>query len=90
MGKTHSKPLAAQRGRGTAWAWHAMCESAFIILTEDFVFFLNLYRNLPEYYFRLGLVYFHVLSLLGMRTKLQKVTVSFVVSVRPSIRMDFY
>ena len=29
MGKTHSKPLAAQQGRGTAWARHAMCESAF-------------------------------------------------------------
>jgi hypothetical protein len=29
MGKTHSKPLAAQHGRGTAWARHAMCESAF-------------------------------------------------------------
>jgi hypothetical protein len=28
MGKTHSKPLAARRGRGMAWAWHAMCESA--------------------------------------------------------------
>jgi len=22
MGKTHSKPLAARRGRGTAWARH--------------------------------------------------------------------
>ena len=22
MGKTHSKPLASRRGRGTAWAWH--------------------------------------------------------------------
>jgi len=22
MGKTHSKPLAARRGRGTAWALH--------------------------------------------------------------------
>ena len=22
MGKTHSKPLAARHGRGTAWAWH--------------------------------------------------------------------
>jgi hypothetical protein len=31
MGKTHSKPLAARHGRGTAWARHAMCESA---LTE--------------------------------------------------------
>jgi len=30
MGKTHSKPLAARHGRGTAWAWHAMCESALI------------------------------------------------------------
>jgi len=38
MGKTHSIPLAARHGRGTAWAWHgrgtawarhAMCESAF-------------------------------------------------------------
>jgi len=28
MGKTHSKPLAARCGRGTAWARHAMCESA--------------------------------------------------------------
>jgi hypothetical protein len=29
MGETHSKPLAARHGRGTAWARHAMCESAF-------------------------------------------------------------
>ena len=29
MGKTHSKPLAARHGRGTAWARRAMCESAF-------------------------------------------------------------
>ena len=28
MGKTHSKPLAARHGRGTALARHAMCESA--------------------------------------------------------------
>ena len=32
MGKTHSKPLAARHGMGTAWARHAMCESAFLIL----------------------------------------------------------
>jgi hypothetical protein len=31
MGKTHSKPLAARHGRGTAWARHAMCESAFTV-----------------------------------------------------------
>jgi hypothetical protein len=30
MGKTHSKPLAARHGRGTAWARHAMCESALM------------------------------------------------------------
>jgi len=30
MGKTHSKPLAARHGRGTAWVQQAMCESAFI------------------------------------------------------------
>jgi hypothetical protein len=29
MGKKHSKHLAARRGRGTAWARHAMCESDF-------------------------------------------------------------
>jgi len=28
MGKTHSKPLAARHDRGTAWAQHAMCDSA--------------------------------------------------------------
>ena len=28
MGKTHSKPLAVWHDRGTAWARHAMCESA--------------------------------------------------------------
>ena len=28
IGKKHSKPLAARHGRGTAWARHAMCESA--------------------------------------------------------------
>jgi len=31
MGKTHSKPLAARHGRGTAWARHGMCESTFIL-----------------------------------------------------------
>ena len=30
MGKTHSKPLAARHG--TAWARHAMCESALTVL----------------------------------------------------------
>jgi len=30
IGKKHSKPLAARHGRGTAWARHATCESAFI------------------------------------------------------------
>ena len=28
MGKTYSKHLVAWHGRGTAWARHAMCESA--------------------------------------------------------------
>jgi hypothetical protein len=32
MGKAHSKSLAARHGRGTAWARHAMCESAFNLL----------------------------------------------------------
>ena len=34
MGKTHSKPLAARHGRGTAWARHAMWESALSVLIE--------------------------------------------------------
>jgi hypothetical protein len=34
MGKTHSKPLVARHGRGTAWARHAMCESALSILSS--------------------------------------------------------
>jgi hypothetical protein len=34
MGKTHSKPFAARHGRGTTWARHAMCESAFIRLSH--------------------------------------------------------
>jgi hypothetical protein len=29
IGKTQSKPLAARRGRGTAWERHGMCELAF-------------------------------------------------------------
>jgi hypothetical protein len=32
MGKTYSKPFAARHGRGTTWARHAMCESAFMDL----------------------------------------------------------
>ena len=35
MGKTHSKPLAARHGRGTAWECHAMCESAFTVLVDS-------------------------------------------------------
>jgi hypothetical protein len=35
MGKTHSKPLAARHVRGTAWARHAMCESAFRAWTGE-------------------------------------------------------
>ena len=35
MGKTHSKPLAAWHGRGTAWVRHVMCESA-LTGTSDF------------------------------------------------------
>ena len=31
IGKTNSKPLAARHGGGTAWARHAMCESALTV-----------------------------------------------------------
>ena len=36
MGKTHSKPLAARHGRGTAWERRAMCESAFSVTATDY------------------------------------------------------
>ena len=42
MGKTHSKPLAARHDRGTAWARHAMCESAFTLLEAHASFQLQL------------------------------------------------
>jgi len=29
IGKTHSKTLATRHGRGTAWARHVICESAY-------------------------------------------------------------
>ena len=35
MGKTYSKPLAARRGRETAWALYVMCESALSVLFAD-------------------------------------------------------
>ena len=38
MGKTYSKPLAARHGRGTAWALHAMCESAFTLLLHTYTY----------------------------------------------------
>jgi len=58
MGKTHSKPLAARHGRGTAWARHVMCESAltllpiytFVALTETtrrFTFTLTVLSHPP-------------------------------------------
>ena len=39
MGKTHSKPLAARHGMGTAWAWHAICELAFRYTNIVLLFF---------------------------------------------------
>jgi hypothetical protein len=68
MGNTHSKPLASRHGRGTAWARHAMCESAFnfYIVNQMSLLYLNtvqiklLYSNykrkvseIPEYYTRI-------------------------------------
>jgi hypothetical protein len=41
MGKTHSKPLAARNGRGTAWARPAMCESAL----RDFILSLPVHTG---------------------------------------------
>jgi hypothetical protein len=46
MEKTHSKPLAAQHGSGTAWARHAMCESAFNEFSQSALFFLTSFQFL--------------------------------------------
>jgi hypothetical protein len=44
MGKTQSKHLAARHGRGTSWAWHGMCELAFIVLRDALKVTLFLYN----------------------------------------------
>jgi hypothetical protein len=71
MGKTHSKPLATRHGRGTAWARHAMCESAFMAyLFNVFLAWLSIIQNLcycPTY-FRYNHT-FHVLHSLYFHTK---------------------
>jgi hypothetical protein len=41
MRKTHSKPLAARYGRGTAWARHAMCESALRLHIQRHVYVIQ-------------------------------------------------
>ena len=45
MGKTRSKPLAARHGRGTAWARHAMCESALILYETCRVLYENKFEK---------------------------------------------
>jgi len=45
MGQTHSKPLAEWHGRGTAWAWHAMCESALTSHIEPKLYQLVKYTD---------------------------------------------
>jgi len=51
MGKTHSKPLEARHGRGTAWARHAMCESALILPVPYTNILLNFFP--PKFLLRL-------------------------------------
>jgi hypothetical protein len=49
MGKTHFKPIAARHGRGTTWARHAMCESAFkglLCRMIDLVILIKVCQNL--------------------------------------------
>jgi len=56
MGKTHSKPLAARHGRGTAWARHGhgmLCVNRPLdcVIFEDGTerMFRNVYEQLPSY-----------------------------------------
>jgi hypothetical protein len=46
MGKTYSKHLAARHGRRTAWARHAMCESALTLILADFTHYI--FRSLTS------------------------------------------
>jgi hypothetical protein len=48
MGKTHSKPLVARHGRGTAWARHAMCESALNLGGEGAKIHRNVVKQSPN------------------------------------------
>jgi hypothetical protein len=48
MGKTHSKPLAARHGRGTAWARQAMCESALIVASPSSDMQFEVFYNSPK------------------------------------------
>ena len=52
MGQTHSKPLAARHGRGTARARHAMCESALngLFVMEFSVFCWFKMGQMPMFY----------------------------------------
>jgi hypothetical protein len=47
MGKTHSKLLAARHGRGTAWARHAMCESALRVM-ENHIYMLEVIQRVDS------------------------------------------
>jgi hypothetical protein len=49
MGKTHSKPLAARHGRGTAWARHAMCESVLMWSRARWSYHVTWPKQLPMY-----------------------------------------
>ena len=50
MGKTHSKPLAARHGRGTAWALRAMCESALTLrIAQRYCNLVLKFRNLHSF-----------------------------------------
>jgi hypothetical protein len=49
MGKTYSKTLEERHGRGTAWARHAICESALrSIVIYNFMSNLGIYISMPK------------------------------------------
>jgi hypothetical protein len=80
MGKTHSKPLAARHGRGTAWARHGMCESPLSVYGQMLWHCSD--SEPAEDGCTPDSTYLHELSL-GPSARSRKATVSFDMSVRP-------
>ena len=92
IGKTHSKPLAARHGKGTAWARHAMCESALKDTLHSFPSFivqctgLSHHPNSPEEFDSIHNVY---LNSDGSRFEIRRETF-YIAEARLDLTQSFH